>query len=151
MIYSFVSDKRHNARIFCLQRIFEQNFQQNLPSTENTTHNIEDLLEINELEGKDIDLDLADKIFQGVTDKQQELDDIIIKFAPEWPLDKIAQLDLQILRMAIFEGFFEAITPKRVAIDEAIELAKEFSNDQSRKFISGVLGSLYEQQKQEDD
>ena len=66
-----------------------------------------------------------------------------MKLAPEWPLNNIAKIDLEILRIAILEGFILKITPEKVAINEAIELAKEFSNDQTRKFVSGVLGNLF--------
>lgn len=147
-----MSDKRHNARIFCLQRLFEDFFQQtDQISPLKDTLSDQELFELNDLKPKEVDMVLYKKLLDGITQHFSELDKMIKDFAPEWPLEKIAKLDLQILRIAIFEGFLAEITPKRVAIDEAIELSKEFSNDQSRKFISGVLGSLYEKNKNKDD
>jgi len=62
--------------------------------------------------------------------------------APEWPLDKIAKIDLAILRLAVYELTIEKKEPPKVIIDEAVELAKEFGNDNSQKFVNGALGSI---------
>ena len=91
--------------------------------------------------------ELTNKIVEGVRDHRKELDDIIQKNAPEWPLDKIAKVDLVILRIAIYEILYNREIPTKVAIDEAVELAKEFGNDTSSKFVNGVLGSVAESTK----
>lgn len=70
------------------------------------------------------------------------LDEKIQSAAPEWPVDKIAKIDLAILRLAIYELLIEKKEPPKVIIDEAIELAKEFGNDNSPKFVNGVLGTI---------
>ena len=67
--------------------------------------------------------------------------------APQWPISQIKKVDLQILRIALLEGFLLDLTPRKVAIDEAIELAKEFGGQSSDKFINGVLGAIYEKNR----
>jgi len=140
-----VQDSRHNARILALQQIFELYFhKQNLDQNDKNTElfPINKILEEDEI--KDYDKALFRELIEGMPVNEIQIDEIIEVLAPEWPIDKIATMDLQILRIAILEGFILNITPEKVAIDEAIELTKEFSNDQSRKFISGVLGNLIE-------
>ncbi len=70
------------------------------------------------------------------------IDEKIGSAAPEWPVDKIAKIDLAILRLATYELIIEKKEPPKVIIDEAIELGKEFGNDNSAKFINGVLGTI---------
>ena len=70
------------------------------------------------------------------------LDDHIQRAAPEWPVDKIAKIDLAILRLATYELLVERKQPPKVIIDEAIELAKSYGNTQSSKFVNGVLGTI---------
>lgn len=70
------------------------------------------------------------------------LDRAIQVAAPEWPVDKIAKIDLAILRLAAYELLVEKSQPPKVVIDEAIELAKEFGGDNSAKFVNGVLGTI---------
>lgn len=140
-----MQDSRHNARILALQQIFELYFhKQNLDQNDKNTElfPINKILEEDEI--KDYDKALFRELIEGMPVNEIQIDEIIEVLAPEWPIDKIATMDLQILRIAILEGFILNITPEKVAIDEAIELTKEFSNDQSRKFISGVLGNLIE-------
>ncbi len=74
-----------------------------------------------------------------------QIDTIIQTSAPKWPIDKINKVDLAILRCAIWELNFQKITPPKVIIDEAIELAKEFGTDTSSSFVNGVLGSIVNQ------
>lgn len=74
--------------------------------------------------------------------KLAAIDAIIGKAAPEWPLPKIAKIDLSILRLAVWELRYEAETPPKVIIDEAVELGKAFGNEHSAKFINGVLGTI---------
>ena len=76
--------------------------------------------------------------------KLQRVDNIIVEAAPEWPIEKIAKIDLSILRLSIFELFDSKNTPSKVVIDEAVELAKEYGNENSSKFVNGVLGTVFE-------
>ena len=78
----------------------------------------------------------------GVTEHQSALDEVIRRFAPEWPLEQLAIIDRNILRMAIYEFAVEARTPVGVSIDEAVNLAKIFGADGTPGFINGVLGAL---------
>lgn len=78
----------------------------------------------------------------GVRDNLEVINKYIIKYATEWPLDQITAVDRNILRLGIYELLFTAIPP-RVAINEAIEVAKSFGGDASGKFVNGVLGTLY--------
>lgn len=85
------------------------------------------------------------QLVEGVTKHSSELDKIIEKSAPQWPLDQIAIIDRNVLRLGLFELLFgnrEEVPPK-VAINEAIELAKSFGGDSSGKFVNGVLGTIY--------
>src|SRR3989344_962140 len=86
-------------------------------------------------------------LLKGVVEKQKDLDEIIAKAAPDWPIEKIAVLDRNILRLGLYELLFadrEQVPPK-VAINEAIELAKKFGGETSGKFINGVLGAVYKE------
>lgn len=132
-------DPRHQSRIIAIQKLFEMHFQ-----TEELNSDIplEEIAEESEIEK--YDKKLAIKLIKGVVGKVEEIDNIIAQYATERPLDQLSRTDYQILRLAVFEGFLGQITPPKVAIDEAIELAKEFGGEVSGKFINGVLGKLYE-------
>ncbi len=82
------------------------------------------------------------ELVSGVVRNREEIDNHIQKFAPSWPVDQMAMVDRSILRLAIFEILFDNRVPVKVAINEAIELAKLFAGDNSAKFINGVLGSV---------
>jgi N utilization substance protein B len=135
--------KRHNARIIVLQQLFEKQFVEDNKLDSNlesfSVNDLQSILEINTY-----DKEFADELLKAISDHVNEVDKIIKEFATDWPIDHISKTDLQILRISILEGFIIKITPPKIAIDEAIELSKEFCNDQSRKFISGVLGSIFD-------
>lgn len=86
--------------------------------------------------------DFTRDIVYGVTPIVAKLDEIITEHAPEWPLDQVAVIDRNILRIALWEFAVAKCTPIKVAINEAIELAKIYGTDSSSRFINGVLGSL---------
>lgn len=135
-------DPRHLSRVLALQTLFSQDF---MPDSEREEFSIEQLVGIDEIEK--YDADLYSKIIKGVREKESEIDEIITKHAPQWPKDQIKKVDLEILRISIFEGFIEKCTPPKVAIDEAIELGKLFGGNTSDKFVNGVLGALYDLNK----
>jgi N utilization substance protein B len=83
----------------------------------------------------------------GVLARQAALDEVIGRYAPEWPVQQLAVIDRNILRMALFE-LAAADTPLKVAINEAVELAKSFGSDSSPRFVNGVLGSAVATQSQ---
>lgn len=128
-------DPRHAARVVALQTLFEWSF-----NSSDTDAIIE--RDIAELEVPTIDRDLARFLVRGVTDNLDTIDSIVATSAPEWPLIQIAKIDLAILRIAIFELYIARSVPPKVAIDEAIELGKQFGGENSGKFINGVLGTV---------
>lgn len=129
-------DPRHQARIVALQKLFEIAFLDER-AKESSFEKITELGEIAKYDRK-----LAEELIHGVLLNREKIDKKIGDLAKERPLEQIPRVDLQILRLALYEGFFGKITPPKVAIDEAIELAKDFGGSASSKFVNGVLGKL---------
>ncbi|MDP2976897.1 MAG: transcription antitermination factor NusB, partial [Anaerolineales bacterium] len=97
------------------------------------------------LEDESLSQELAEfarQIVFGVLPIREQLDIILTKYAPEWPLDQIATIDRNILRLAAWEFGVQKDTPVKVAINEAVELAKQYGSDNASRFVNGVLGSL---------
>ena len=140
------TDPRHQARILALQELFSRFFGLSDFPRENIS--LKELVEINEM--GEYDEELYKKLVEGVMHNTENIDKIIIRYAPQWPIEQMKLVDLQILRIAIFEGFEEKITPPKVAIDEAIEVARSFGGEVSSKFVNGVLGAIYEETKKEE-
>ena len=134
---------RHLSRSIVLQTLFEWDFA--VP-TEDTP---EEMLERNIQEfGPGLDDEaFMTELFLGVVKKKIIIDEIIEKAAPDWPISKISVVDRNILRMGLYELLFGDRTqvPPKVAINEAIELAKSFGGENSSKFINGVLGGVYKE------
>ena len=86
--------------------------------------------------------DFATSLVNGVQHNKKNIDDVIRRFAPAFPVEQIAHIDRNILRLAIFEVLFDNRVPVKAAINEAVELAKSFGSDSSQKFVNGVLGSV---------
>lgn len=130
-------DSRHNARRMALCISFCELFSKADP---------ESCINLSQeaLESPSTDFSLTENIIENIEIHKKEIDDLIQQNAPEWPIDKISKVDLTILRIAVSEILFTDL-PNKVAVDEAIELAKEFGNDTSSKFINGVLGTIIEQ------
>ena len=84
----------------------------------------------------------ARDLVNGVIQNREQIDQHIRKFAPAWPLEQIPIVDRNILRLAIFEVLLDNNVPVKVAINEAVELAKKFGSDSSSRFVNGVLGSV---------
>ena len=82
------------------------------------------------------------ELVSGVTNNKKAIDSNIRKYAPAWPVDQIALIDRNILRLAIFEILFDNKVPIKVAVSEAVELAKTFGSKKSSKFVNGVLGAV---------
>jgi len=82
------------------------------------------------------------EVVTGVVQHSAMMDELITEYAPDWPLDQMAFIDRNILRMAIFEFLYQSDTPVKVAINEAVELAKNYGSDSAPRFINGVLGTL---------
>lgn len=82
------------------------------------------------------------ELVTGIVRERERLDALIQRHAPEWPVDQMAIIDRNVLRIAIYEFAIAEITPTRVAINEAIELAKAYGSDSAPRFVNGVLGAL---------
>ncbi len=126
---------RHQARISALQALFEVDCTGHVPALV-----IERRLQ--DIALPDAGASFARDLVEGVSKHRQELDSLVGRYAPEWPVDQIAIIDRNILRLAIYEILMRNDTPVKVAINEAVELAKEFGSDSSGRFVNGVLGSL---------
>lgn len=93
----------------------------------------------------DADAGFAESLLRRVIEKRDETDAVLAKAAPEWPLDKIAPIDRNVLRIGLYELLFgdKAEVPPKVAVNEAVELAKSYGGETSGKFVNGVLGTVY--------
>lgn len=138
------SDPRHNARKLALTSIFSWLFSE--PDKDECLDLSKTLLDF-----PTANHELASEIIKGVEEHREEIDALIKKNAPDWPLEKIAKVDLVVLRIGIYEILYGKSVPKKVAIDEAVELAKEFGNDTSSKFVNGVLGSVVSEKTAESE
>lgn len=87
----------------------------------------------------------AERLAHGVVKHLADIDGTIVRLAPEWPLDQVPAVDRNVLRLEVYELRYGKEIPPKVAINEAIELAKTFGSDSSSKFVNGVLGSLYKE------
>jgi N utilization substance protein B len=137
---------RHIARTLALQTLFELDMKSELGAP---VAEVEPILIRNRDEGGEgiKDVSFAKEIVTGVLSRRITLDDIIVRAAPDWPLEKIGMVDRNILRIGLVELLFgdRAQVPPKVAIDEAIELAKTFGGETSGRFINGVLGAIYKE------
>ncbi len=136
-----MASKRHILRSIVVQTVFAWEFHGGNP---------EAILSYNLVNGSkgDEDQSFALPLLQNIVKNQKELKFTIQKFAPEWPWEKIAAVDRAILEVSVAELLYDKSVPALVAINEGIELAKEFGNESSSKFVNGVLSSLYEGLKQ---
>ncbi len=106
-------------------------------------------LQANTLSGE-LEVFLRDIVY-GVLEHKPRLDEIIQRYAPEWPVSQMAIVDRNILRIAIYELEIDKQTPTKVAINEAVELAKTFASDSAPRFVNGVLGTLVSKSGELDD
>lgn len=134
---------RHLSRSIVMQTLFEWDFR-NLTESDVPAILARDTTEF--APGTN-DLAYMEGLLKGIFAKRSDLDTIIEKAAPEWPIDKISIVDRNILRIGLYELLFgdRKEVPPKVAINEAIELAKSFGGDTSGKFVNGVLGAVYKE------
>ena len=130
---------RTKARGIALQVLYEIDIAEHDP-----VEVLENRLSQNKLD--DQVADFARKLVLGIIPRKNDLDSFIAQHAPEWPLNQVATIDLNILRIALWEFAVDTQTPLKVAINEAIELAKLYGSDSSARFVNGVLGSLANRQ-----
>jgi N utilization substance protein B len=132
---------RHLARALAMQSLYEWDFRHAMGED----GSVEVAVDYNK---KEFGAGLEDKGFieelvEGVKKYIEEINDFIVKYAPEWPLDQITIVDRNILRLGIYELKHSENIPAKVAINEAIELAKNYGGESSGKFVNGVLGAIY--------
>lgn len=127
---------RHLSRTIAMQTLYEWDMRKQF--------DIEPIVErnINEFE-EDADAEFVNSVVNGVISVADEIDAKIATAAPEWPIEQISPIDKAILRVSIYELLYDTEVPPKVAINEAVELAKLFGGENSSKFINGVLGTLY--------
>jgi N utilization substance protein B len=130
-----MSGIRRKARILALQALYEIDCSAHNPETVISRYVEEKAL-------PDEVLDFVRELTMGVLQNNREIDIIIQRFAPLFPLKQIAAIDRNILRIAIYESVFDNTVPVKATINEAVEMAKSFGSDTSSKFINGVLGSV---------
>ena len=137
---------RHLSRTIAMQSLFEWDFH-------NKKEDLGAILKNNIAQfgaGMD-DSSFVYQLAEGVSGKLPEIDEIITKHATEWPVEQITLVDRNVLRIGIYELLFLKEVPPKVAINEAVELAKTFGGESSGKFLNGVLGTLYKAMVPEED
>lgn len=139
-----MASNRHLGRIIALQTLYEVEFH-------GKTVTRDELLEVYNRNlaryAKAVkDTEFVEQLVTGVYDERESIDAILQPIAPDWPLAQIAKVDLTILRIALYElQHVNDKVPPKVAINEAVELAKSFGADNSSKFVNGVLGTAYKE------
>lgn len=140
-----MASNRHLGRIIALQSLYEHEMRNRAGDV---------TAELNLIIAKNIepyakalgDTEFVYALTSGVVDHLQELDQTLKPLAPEWPIESIAAIDRNVLRIGLFElTYCHQSVPPKVAINEAVELAKAFGSDNSSKFVNGVLGTAFRQ------
>lgn len=146
-----MASNRHLGRIVCLQSLYEYEFRRDAK---------DENVDIDNIIAKNIepyekalgDTDFVRRLTKGVFDHAKELDEALQPIAPEWPIASISSIDRNILRMGLYElTYTQEEVPPKVAINEAVELAKAFGSDNSSKFVNGVLGTVFREQGEEQE
>ncbi len=133
-----MSVNRHLTRILMFQTLFEWDFR--------NKENFENIRDRNFLIFKDdVDIKYGEIVLDNIIKKIDELDEKIVSIAPDFPIEQVANIDKAILRLSIYELLYSDEIPPKVAINEAVELAKTFGGDNTYKFVNGVLGTIYRQ------
>ena len=138
-----MASNRHLGRIVALQTLYEYEFR---VQSADATASVDDILgrNLDRYETTIDDKGFVETLVKGVLAEKVGLDAKIQPIAPDWPIDQIARIDCNILRIGLYELLFKAdLIPPKVAINEAVELAKAFGSDNSSKFVNGVLGTAY--------
>lgn len=139
-----MASNRHLGRIIAFQSLYEYDFHGGAKSDRDieaiVKRNIEQYAKV--VDDQDFVHDLVD----GVIKHQNKLDKAIGPAAPDWPVEQIARTDKLVLRLALYELLIKKKVPPKVAINEAVELAKSFGGENSSKFVNGVLGTIYREQ-----
>ena len=136
-----MASNRHLGRIVTLQSLYEYEFR---VQSGDSTASSDEIVARNLARYEEMidDKQFITDLVHGVLQHQEELDGKIQPIAPGWPIEQIARIDRNVLRMGLYELLYrQEIVPPKVAINEAVELAKAFGSDNSSKFVNGVLGT----------
>lgn len=130
---------RRRARAVALQTLYEVDL---------AGHQASDVISqrLADCDLEDEHVEFVRHLVEGVLSRLSEIDEHVREIAPEWPLEQMSPIDKNILRIAIFEMTYDPEIPVKVAINEAVELAKLFGSESSRRFVNGALGTLATQQ-----
>lgn len=132
---------RHMARSIVMQSLYQWDFRASLDS------NLDKIVEQNLKEfGVGLDeenIEFVKETATAIVKKLKEIDEKIKKFSPDWSLEQMTIIDRNVLRIGVYELYFNDAIPDKVAINEAIELAKNFGGQSSGKFVNGILGAMY--------
>lgn len=136
-----MASNRHLGRIVAMQTLYEHDFRGGVDAG----LELDPILQRNldEFRSNIDDTNFVEDVVDGVNKSQATIDGIIGPAAPEWPVEQIAKIDKIILRIGVYELMIKRDVPPKVAINEAVELAKTFGGENSSKFINGVLGTIY--------
>ena len=134
---------RKKARVNAFKCVYELEFRMN--------ENLEKILEncYEENDNKPDEKDYIEKVLKGVKENLKEIDDIILSKLKNWSIDRIAKIDLAILRLAIYEIKYMEDIPVKVSANEAVELAKTYGNNDSKSFVNGVIAKVIESKEEE--
>ena len=138
-----MASNRHLGRIVAMQTLYEHDFR----GGNDAKLGVEPILKRNLGEFSDAidDTAFVHDLVDGVLTHQKAIDGVIAPAAPDWPVEQIAKIDKIILRIGVYELIIKREVPPKVAINEAVELAKAFGGENSSKFVNGVLGTIYRQ------
>ena len=139
-----MSVNRHLTRILMFQTLFEWDFRDNENFSVIRDRNFA-------IYKDDVDIKYGKKTLKAIVGKIKELDKKIVSVAPDFPIEKVANIDKAILRLSIYELLYCQEIPPKVAINEAVELAKTFGGDNTYKFVNGVFGTIYRQSEKYDE
>jgi N utilization substance protein B len=130
---------RHLARTIAMQTLYQWDFNghKNALIPDYINSNLKDFAP--DFDDKGFISELVDSVIA----KLEDIDAIITKYAPDWPIEQITNVDRNILRIGVYELKYSDVIPSKVAINEAIELAKSFGGESSGRFVNGVLGAIY--------
>ncbi|MGH7218656.1 MAG: transcription antitermination factor NusB [Candidatus Microsaccharimonas sp.] len=138
-----MASNRHLGRIVALQTLYEFEFRKECA---------DDSVDVKEILSRNLeryetaidDITFVETLVNGVLEEEKAIDEKIQPIAPDWPIEQIARIDRNILRIGVYELLHQAkVVPPKVVINEAVELAKAFGSDNSSKFVNGVLGTAY--------
>ena len=142
-----MASRRRLARIAVMQTLFEKDFLSSDDSTERQHFHGESALHrnIDELKASEVDVPFAENLLRGVEDHASDIRQAIIEHAPQWPLERMDRITRALLLIGAYELLFAHEAPPAVIMNEAIDIAKEFGEEESGKFVNGVLNAIAHQ------